>query len=143
MISEIIIYSVLAGLSSIFGIYLVRRSEDWTKRNVSFCISFAIGVLLADAFFYIIPEALEINPHWYYWTLGMIIFLFIVEHFIILHSCQEESYPEHTHALGTTSFLGLVFHSFIDGLIIGVGFKFHCRYFAQDRRRSFHLYFVA
>lgn len=120
MFYNVAIFSLIAGLSTIFGVYLVRRFEVWTKRNVVFLISFAIGVLLANAFFHLLPEAIEINSTWFYWTLGTIIFLFIIEHFVIIHSCREGECD--THALGTVSFLGIVFHSFIDGIIIGVGF---------------------
>lgn len=120
MLINVIIYSFIAGLSTIFGVYLVRRFENWTKRNTIFLLSFAIGVLLANAFFQLLPEAIEKNPTWFYWALGSIFFLFLVEHLIIIHSCREEEY--HAHALGTTSFLGIAFHSLIDGIIIGVGF---------------------
>ncbi|MFC1630269.1 ZIP family metal transporter, partial [Patescibacteria group bacterium] len=120
MLGNVIIYSFIAGFSTIFGVYLVRKYEGWTKRNAVLLISFAIGVLLANAFFHLIPEAAETNPTWFYWTLGSIIFLFFIEHFVIIHSCHEEQCD--THALGTVSFLGIVFHSLIDGIIIGVGF---------------------
>jgi zinc transporter ZupT len=122
MFYNVAIFSLIAGFSTISGVYLVRRFEEWTKRNAIFLISFAIGVLLATAFFHLLPEAIEINPTWFYWTLGAIIFLFLIEHFVIIHSCREGECD--THALGTISFLGLgiVFHSLIDGIIIGVGF---------------------
>jgi len=120
MFTNVIIYSFIAGLSTLFGVYLVRRFESWTKRNAVFLISFAIGVLLASAFFHLLPEAIEINPTWFYWVLGTIIFLFFLEHFAIIHTCHEEKCD--THALGIISFFGIVFHSLIDGIIIGVGF---------------------
>lgn len=120
MFYNVAIFSLIAGLSTIFGVYLVRRFEEWTKRNTALLISFAIGVLLATAFFHLLPKAIEINPTWFYWTLGAIIFLFLIEHFVIIHTCREGECD--THALGTISFLGIVFHSLIDGIIIGVGF---------------------
>ena len=121
MFANILIYSFIAGLSTVFGVYLVRRFENWTKKNAVFLISFAIGVLLASAFFHLLPEAIEINPSWFYWTLGTIFLLFFIEHFVIIHSCHEGECDN--HALGTVSFLGIVFHSLIDGIIIGIGFE--------------------
>lgn len=120
MFINVIIYSLIAGLSTIFGVYLVRRFEEWTKRNAVLLISFAVGVLLANAFFHLLPEAIEKSSSWFYWTLGAIIFLFLIEHFVIIHTCHEEKCE--SHALGVTSFSGIVFHSLIDGIIIGVGF---------------------
>ena len=122
MFINVIIYSFLAGLSTIFGIYLVKHFEVWVKRNAVFLLSFAIGVLLANAFFHLLPEAIETNQSWFYWTLGAIVFLFLVEHLIIIHTCPEGE-EGHPHALGATSFLGIFLHSLIDGIIIGVGFE--------------------
>jgi ZIP family zinc transporter/zinc and cadmium transporter len=120
MFINVVVFSFLAGLSTIVGVYLVRHFEEWTKRNAIFLISFAIGVLLANAFFYLLPEAVNLAPSWFYWTLGAIIFFYIIEHFIIIHSCREEKCEVHT--LGITSLLGIAFHSLIDGVIIGVSF---------------------
>jgi len=120
MFINVVVFSFLAGLSTIVGVYLVRHFEELTKRNAIFLISFAIGVLLANAFFYLLPEAVNLTQSWFYWALGAIIFLYIIEHFIIIHSCREEKCEVHT--LGITSLLGIAFHSLIDGVIIGVGF---------------------
>lgn len=120
MLINVIIYSFIAGLSTISGVYLVRKFETWTKRNAIFLISFAIGVLLANAFFHLLPKAIELNHTWFYWTLGAIFLLFLIEHFVMIHSCREEECD--AHRLGTVSFLGIVFHSLLDGIIIGLGF---------------------
>jgi len=121
MLANVIIYSFLAGLSTIFGIYLVRRFENLVRKNIVFLISFAIGVLLSTAFFHLLPESIDLTPQkWFYWTLGVIIFLYLIEHSIIIHSCREEKCEIHT--LGTISLLGLGFHSLVDGIIIGAGF---------------------
>jgi len=121
MLASVIIYSFIAGLSTVFGIYLVRRFEKWTKKNAILLISFSIGVLLANAFFHLLPESIALNPTWFYWTLGTIFLLFLIEHFVIIHSCHEEGCD--THAIGITSLLGITLHSLIDGIVIGVGFE--------------------
>jgi zinc and cadmium transporter len=121
MLSNLIIYSFIAGLSTVFGVYLVRRFESLVKKRIIFLVSFSIGVLLATAFFHLLPESIELSPSWFYWALGAIIALYLMEHFIILHSCQEEHCE--IHSLGATSLLGIGFHSLIDGIIIGLAFK--------------------
>lgn len=121
MLFNIVIFSFLAGFSTIFGVYLVRRFESRTKKNVVFLISFAIGVLFATAFFNLLPTAVKMASDWPYWTLGAIFLLFLIEHFVAIHSCREENCE--VHSLGITSLLGIGFHSLIDGIIIGVGFE--------------------
>jgi len=122
MFTSVIIYSILAGFSAILGIFLVRRFESWTRKNAIFLISFAIGILLANAFFHLLPEAIKFDSQsWFFWTLGTIIFLYSIEHFIIIHSCVEEGCEVHT--LGKMSVIGLGFHSLIDGLVIGASFR--------------------
>ncbi len=120
MLSDVLIYSFLAGFSTLAGIFFVRRFENWARRNVILLISFAIGVLLANAFFHLLPEAIKVNSTWFYWTLGTIIFLYLIEHLMIIHACSEEKCEVHT--LGTMSLIGLSFHSLIDGMVIGASF---------------------
>ena len=121
MIFNILLYSFIAGLSTILGVYLVRRFETWTKKNSLFLISFAIGVILANAFFHLLPESIKLNQNCLYFTLLGIFSLYIFEHFITIHACSEEKCEVHT--LGLTSALGIGFHSLIDGIIIAIGFK--------------------
>lgn len=107
------------------GIYLARRFEDWTQRKVIFLISFAIGVLLSSAFLELLPEAAAQNYSWFYWTLAAIVLFYLLEHFITIHIHSEKDFCEgqaNGHTLGTISFLGLGFHSLIDGVVIGVSF---------------------
>ena len=117
---NVLLYSLIAGLSVLSGVLLTRRFKNWTKRNTIFLMSFAIGLLLANAFFHLLPEAIEKSSSWFYWVLFAIITFYFIEHFVIIHSCQEEGCE--VHAFGVTSFLGITFHSLIDGIIIGISF---------------------
>lgn len=118
---NIIIYSFIAGLSTIVGVYLVKYFENWTKRNSVYLISFAVGVLLATAFLKLLPEAINTQINWSFWILGTIIFLYLTEHSMIIHSCREEECE--VHNMGVMSLLGIGFHSLIDGIIIGIAFQ--------------------
>ncbi len=120
MLSNVLIFSFLAGLSTLSGIFFVHYFKEWTGKNVIYLISFGIGVLLANAFFYLLPESISINAEWFYWALGTIVFLYIIEHFLIIHSCPEEKCEVHT--VGTISLIGVGFHALVDGVIIGLSF---------------------
>lgn len=119
---NITIYSFIAGLSTIGGVYLVRYFKNWAKINSVYLISFAVGVLLATAFLNLLPEAISSETDWALWTLGTIIVLYLLEHMMIIHSCQEEECE--VHNMGILSSLGIGFHSLIDGITIGIAFQF-------------------
>lgn len=121
-IVNVVVYSFIAGLSTMTGVLLVKRYSEWTKRNSLYLISFAVGILLANALFHLIPEAAELTSNWMYYTLGGILLLFIVEHFITIHACVEPEECE-IHTLGIVSIIGIGLHSLIDGIIIGIGFE--------------------
>lgn len=118
---NITIYSFIAGLSTIVGVYLVRYFKNWTKRNSVYLISFAVGVLLSAAFLELLPEAIGLNAQWPFWALGTVIVLYLIEHTMIIHSCREEECE--VHNMGVMSLLGIGFHSLIDGITIGIAFQ--------------------
>ena len=128
---EIIFYGSLAGFATLLGILLIKQTHDWALKNSNYLNSFAAGLLLSIVFFHLMPEAMELNE-----LAPQVIFLgffafYILENFIMIHSgteiryCIDEEEP-HSHMMPTTgvmAFSGLVFHSLIDGIIIGVGFE--------------------
>lgn len=93
-------------------------------------MSFTAGVLIAVCFFDIIPEAfniitlnkLDITPMLIFIVVGFLVF-HIVEKTIIIHHSHEVEYADHKHPnVGLVGALGLAFHSFLDGVGIGLGF---------------------
>lgn len=119
---NIIFYSFLAGLSTLFGSYLVIKHETWTKKNSIFLISLATGMLLATAFLNILPEAIELNKDAFVYSLLGILILYALEQRIMIHACHDDKCEIHK-AKGAISSYGLGIHSLIDGMIIGVGFS--------------------
>lgn len=59
MFLHVLGYSVLAGLATIAGIFLILRKYKWAKHNSVHLMSFAAGIMLALAFLHLIPEALH------------------------------------------------------------------------------------
>lgn len=122
MLSNIVIYSLLAGLATIAGMFLVLNNENWARRNTIYLISFSAGVLLSVAFTHLIPEALKLNSNGLLWLLFGFVFFYILEHLIIIHSCQEDDACT-VHPIDKIALLGMGFHSLLDGVIIGIGFE--------------------
>ena len=51
------IASVLAALVTSTGIYVIRRFEAWGRRNITYFVCFAAGVLISASFLHIIPRS--------------------------------------------------------------------------------------
>lgn len=121
MLLEIFIFSFIAGLAAMAGVYLVYFFGAWSRRNLVYLISLAVGVLLANAFFHLLPEAAALSVSWPYWALGAIMFFYLMEQILTIHACQEEECE--VHAVGHVGLAGLGFHSLVDGLTIGLAFQ--------------------
>ncbi len=119
---KILFYSLVAGLATVLGIYLVLTKESWARKNSIFLISFSAGVILSTAIAYLMPEALSLNGQSMLWLLASFIGFYIIEHIIILHSCQEGQACK-VHPFDKIALLGMGFHSLLDGVIIGIGFE--------------------
>jgi ZIP family zinc transporter len=49
--------------------------------------------------------------------------IFLLEKLTIIHSEKSHDHPGHHHHVGLAGAIGLSFHSFLDGVAIGVGFQ--------------------
>ncbi len=117
----VLLFSFVAGMSTIAGVYLVKYFGSWTRRNSLYLISFAGGVLVATAFLELLPEAAIETKLWPAAALAGVVALFVTEHFMAIHECQDETCD--IHNIGTVSALGIGLHSLIDGIVIGAGFQ--------------------
>ena len=92
----------------------------WHEREevLRLFVSFGAGVLLAAAFLHMLPEASELAGNW----LGLsvltgFVVMYVTEKFVMTHPCEADHCDY--HHVGWSSFAGLTFHSFVDGVAIG------------------------
>ncbi len=89
-------------------------------------LGFSSGAVLAVALFDILPEVFALGGPSYMpiAALGFLTF-FGLERYTALHRAREHLHTDLAHEteLGTLSAAGLVLHSFLDGVAIGVGFQ--------------------
>ena len=120
-ITNTIAISVLAGITTILGTFLVLWKEKFTKKYSILFISFAVGTLLGASFFELIPESLELLDNALIFILAGFIFFYLLENLIVVHICKEGDCTK--HRIGTMAIIGIGFHSLIDGIVIAVGFE--------------------
>ncbi len=119
--TSIFFYSLIAGISTIFGTIIVFYKESWAKKNSVFLISFAAGVMLTISFLYLIPEANELfDKVWFSTFIGFLIF-YVLQNILMFHACNEVECS--IHHIGTLSAIGLTIHSLLDGVAIVAGFE--------------------
>ncbi|MDQ3283465.1 MAG: ZIP family metal transporter [Acidobacteriota bacterium] len=100
------------------------------QRFLHAIMAFSAGLLIGVVFLHLVPEIAEIAHHTEvdFRTLMMMLIggfltIFLLEKLTIIHSEKAHDTPGHRHNVGLAGAIGLSFHSFLDGLAIGVGFQ--------------------
>lgn len=101
------------------------------RKHLHAVISFTAGVLIAVAFFDLIPEIVELSQAQNLpLTSAMVavaagfLTLHLFEKLAVIHHTHDDAYTDHKHPLvGYVGASGLAFHSFLDG--VGIGLAFH------------------
>jgi len=121
---NIFLYGLAAGFGGIIGISILLFREKWAKKNSLKLICFSVGIFLGLIFIHLLPEAISLNSHALWFTLGGFLLFYFLESMMLLHSHTDaESTGERHHSFGALALLGLSLHSAFDGLSIGIGFE--------------------
>ncbi|MGH9744111.1 MAG: ZIP family metal transporter [Candidatus Acidiferrum sp.] len=115
---------VAAAGNLIGGYFVVRR--DWSRRYLQYFLALGAGYMVAVAFVDVIPESIKLGGEQALQFVLIGFFLVhLFEHTIAPHfHFGEETHQEeisHHHARNTV-LLGLVIHTFFDGVAIAAGF---------------------
>ena len=120
------LWALLAFAMTLAGGAFAFRHQKYLHAIMAFSSGLLIGVVFLD----LVPEIFEISaaqalePRTLTLTLlcGFVA-IFLLEKLTIIHSEKTHGAPGHHHAVGVVGAIGLSFHSFLDGLAIGVGFQ--------------------
>jgi zinc and cadmium transporter len=115
--STIAVYLVL-----IFGISLAGGAapliRTWSRENLTLLVSAGAGVLLGAAFVHMVPLTAEgLGRAAGFPILAGFLAIFILEQFFLVDPCEEVGCEMHN--FGFAAFLGITFHSLIDGVAVG------------------------
>lgn len=118
-----ILYSSIAAFAAIFGSFLILFFHKWCEKNSLSIINFSAGVMLAIAFFHLIPESMEFNSKSAFYVLIGFLIMFFLQFILLFHPCHDDDDCQTHSNIGLTAMAGLSFHSLLDGLIIAIGFE--------------------
>lgn len=130
LLSTILFFNLIGSVFSLLGALVLMAKKDFLEKYSHFLSSFAAGTLLGAAFFELLPKAIEhgeesgIDIHSImFWTLGGILFFFLIERF--LHWFHHHSFD--THEIVKKPVIPLIIggdtlHNFIDGVAIASSF---------------------
>lgn len=100
------------------------------QRYLHAIMAFSAGLLIGVVFLDLLPEVFELAHAASIPTRALMLTLiagfmgiFLLEKLTIIHSEKTHDTPGHRHNVGLAGAIGLSFHSFLDGLAIGIGFQ--------------------
>lgn len=107
------------------GLFAIRF-----KDKLHLILGFSAGAVIGVAFFELLPESIGLTTESYdiklamtFVAIGFTAFM-ILDRFFSLHPHEQESHCENaSHRRGKLDAAALCFHSFLDGLAIGLAFK--------------------
>lgn len=119
-------WALLAFVMTLAGGWFAFRHQRYLHAIMAFSAGLLIGVVLLD----LIPEISEVARQEHIdlqtlmlTTVGGFVAIFLLEKLTIIHGEKTHDTPGHHHNVGLAGAIGLSFHSFLDGLAIGVGFQ--------------------
>jgi zinc transporter ZupT len=120
------VWAISAFLMTLAGGAFALRYQKY----LLYIMAFSSGMLIGVAFLDLMPEIVGLSAQTSTDIRSLMIVvlfgfvaIFLLEKLTIIHSEKQHDAPGHHHHVGLVGAIGLSFHSFLDGLAIGVGFK--------------------
>jgi zinc transporter, ZIP family len=120
------VWALLAFAMTLAGGAFAFRYQRYLHAIMAFSAGLLVGVVFLD----LVPEIVAIsNQHGVdtralmLTLIGGFMGIFLLEKLTIIHGEKTHGAPGHHHTVGLAGAIGLSFHSFLDGLAIGVGFQ--------------------
>lgn len=119
MIELPIAYALLAAAANIAGALAVTSRARWSVRALDTMVAFAAGFMISVAILELVPEALERSGrHAASVILIAYLLVHLTQHTFARHFHFGEETHEVTHMVSASALVGLLLHTFVDGVAI-------------------------
>jgi len=120
-----LLFALVAATANVIGGLMVTRN-NWAQRSLRYFIAVGSGFMLGTVFLEMIPSSVNASREW--WPVLLVAGYLIVHFFehtfaAHLHFGEETHHDEMNLALGVSAFIGMLVHTFFDGVAIGAGFS--------------------
>jgi len=116
-------FALIAAAGNILGGLAAIRGAKLGIRIISGFVAFGAGFMIAVAVTQMLPEALEIGGREAVWfVLAGYLLVHLTQHTATQHFHFGEETHQVPHAAGITALIGLLLHTFFDGVAIASGF---------------------
>jgi zinc and cadmium transporter len=119
------LFAVIAALATFAGGFVATLPGRLSRAQLSHLIAFGAGYILAAALVSLLPESLRMLDDAPFYVLAGYVLAHLFEHTFTSHfHFGEETHTEHMvdPAVSMTALVGLLLHSFFDGVAIASGF---------------------
>lgn len=117
------IYAVIAALGNIVGAASVTANPQWSPRTLELLLAFSAGFMIVVALAGLVPEAIA---HGGPEAAGIILLGFLLvhltQHALVGHFHFGEETHQVSRAVSASALVGLLLHTFIDGVAIASAF---------------------
>lgn len=115
-------FALAAALGNLAGAFAVVRSLRRELRVIDACLAFGAGFMLAVAVLGVLPEVLRDGEGGALYVLGGYLAVHLAQHVFTPHFHFGEETHRVSPSAGVSALLGLMLHTFFDGVAIASGF---------------------
>jgi ZIP family zinc transporter/zinc and cadmium transporter len=107
----------------------IVTAHTWAHSSLRYFIALGSGFMLGAVFLEMLPESLAVVDDALAWALGGYLIVHMFEHTFAshLHFGEETHHDAVDRRVGLSALMGLMVHTFFDGVAIGAGFQVSTR----------------
>lgn len=121
--TDMLVYAVVAAAANLLGAAAVVGRSRWSARALDAMLAFAAGFMIAVALVDLLPEALQRGGHRAALVaLAGYLAVHITQHVIGTHFHFGEETHDVSEAVSVAALVGLLLHTFVDGVAVASGF---------------------
>lgn len=124
MIRPAVAYTLIAAAANVVGAAAVTSRSQWSLTALDKLIALSAGFMISVALLDLIPEAIAVHGA----SAGLIVLMgyvlvHLTQHTLTPHFHFGEEVHQVTHAVSMSALIGLLLHTFVDGVAIASGFE--------------------